>query len=265
MKGDGGNQPFQVPPKPSQGEGPECTGRGRKEGLGDWAEGQVKSERVRRGRLAGGLRSRERAMSPEEKRVLLHQVCEGERWASVYLHGLYSSFSVGTLEVVCCGVKEFELFALGHGQGRFTVDLQVHAKASGTHDEYALALTYSQTHAGADEWTEGSVQGSRAHRTIQSYHVGPVCVSMWLRRDALLAPIFHSPSPSPQCRALWRVGCLGLSKMNKIWSLPPSSMAQRRIQTTPVQHVETDEGRAPETREGFREEVVSLWLLKSQY
>ena len=50
--------------------------------------------------MASGLRSRERVMSPEGKRVLLHLVCEGERCEYVYLQELYFSFSLGTLEIV---------------------------------------------------------------------------------------------------------------------------------------------------------------------
>ena len=37
------------------------------------------------------------------------------------------------------------------------------------------------------------------------------------------------------------------------------------MQTTPVQCVELDNGGESETREGFREKVVFLWLSKSRY
>lgn len=40
-------------------------------------------------------------------------------------------------------------------------------------------------------------------------------------------------------------------------------MAQRSIQTTAMYHIQRDKG-SKETKEGFREGVVFLWLLETQ-
>lgn len=62
-----------------------------------------------------------------------------------------------------------------------------------------------------------------------------------------------------------------LSEMNKIWFWP-EFLAWRSIQSPPVGHREADKGSKerertctnPETREGFREQVAFLSLLRTQ-